>query len=295
MREPHPDGGRRLVSSSGASTHDSRGQFTTTYTSPPWPHPQTRTHPTTHAAARITSPISPPTSPPPPSCLNLDALPHHPVDMLAYRLRNQSISHKDPGSVSASASAALSPTSLADDNDFPNSTPMEVDPADDDVLEPAISIPSRSQRRAYGKGLGIMVPTSPSGPDNTIIQPSPSATDPAAVIRAQAGSSAPTLYGPEFDLVCPELEVDEGYCEDDDDFLWLESVVSTRDVPALSSGMPEGIKKRYGLRYRTSTEAATRCANAIHSVPRMRRRDKRRRKSSRVPDLSSITDASFAT
>ncbi|KAK7415367.1 hypothetical protein QQX98_005906 [Neonectria punicea] len=219
--------------------------------------------------------------------------------MLAHRLRNQSITRQSPGFTSShhNPSAALSPASLPDDNEFLNSMAMdideEIDRTEDDTTEP--TIPNRNQHRTSRKGLGITVPTPPSGLENGVIQPSPSATDPAAVIRAQAESSGPTLYGPEYDLVCPELEVDEGYCEEEDDFSWLESVVSLRDVSSLNSATPEGIKKRYGLRYRTSTEAATRCTNAVHSVPRMRRRDKKRRKSSRLPDMAAIVATTIAT
>ncbi|KAF7532292.1 hypothetical protein G7Z17_g13657 [Cylindrodendrum hubeiense] len=221
--------------------------------------------------------------------------------MLAYRLRNQSLMQQSLKSISdqPSPSAALSPTSIADDDFSPSrdlschSDPMamEIDDAEDDLVVPII--PNRNERRAYRKGLGIMVPT-PSG-FSSIIQPSPTAINSAAASNSQAKSTGPTLYGPALDLVCPELEVDEGYCEDEDDFTWLESSVSLRDVSPNDISSPSGIKKRYGLRYRSSSEAATRCSNAVHSVPRMRRRDKKRRKQSRIPDVSTSERAAHAT
>lgn len=252
-------------------------------------------------AACITSPISPPTSPPP-SCLNLESFQHHPVEMLAYRLRNQSFMQQSLNStpVHTNSSAALSPTSISDDDLLPrrdlschdDSMAMEIDDAEDDPTIPII--PNRNPRRGYRKGLGIIVPSPPSE-SPAFIQPSPTAINPPTDVKAQAQSTNPTSCGPSLDLVCPALEVDEGYCEEEEDFSWLEPIVHIRDVSPNDTSSPAGIRKRYGLRYRSSTEAATRCSNAVHSVPRMRRRDKRRRPQSRVSDISTGERAANVT
>lgn len=301
MREAHSNGGRGH-SPSGASTHNQQHlnpQPTSTATTNIVSLDNASACPPDLAAC-ITSPISPPTSPPP-SCLNLESF-QHPVEMLAYRLRNQSFMQQSLNStpVHANPSAALSPTSISDDDFLPrrdlschdDSMAMEIDDAEDDPTIPII--PNRNERRAYRKGLGIIVSSRPSE-SPSFIQPSPTAINPPADIKAQARSTNSTLYGPSLDLVCPELEVDEGYCEEEEDFSWLEPISHLRDVSPNDTSSPAGIRKRYGLRYRSSTEAATRCSNAVHSVPRMRRRDKRRRQQSRVSDVSTGERAVNAT
>ncbi|KAI1053845.1 hypothetical protein LB507_007170 [Fusarium sp. FIESC RH6] len=99
----------------------------------------------------------------------------------------------------------------------------------------------------------------------------PIAVDPTALAEAP-GTITTSMYRPN---AFGGFEVDEGYCEDEDDFSWLPSVGSLR-----AASTPDGIKKRYDLGYRRSVDAASRCRNTIHSVPRMRRRDKKRSKHS---------------
>lgn len=82
-----------------------------------------------------------------------------------------------------------------------------------------------------------------------------------------------TLYGPDFGLTACSLDADEGFCEqEDDDLGWLESTGSYR-----MSVLADGIRKRHGLKYRRSADVAKTCNNAVHVMPRMRRRDKVRR------------------
>ncbi|RSL96813.1 hypothetical protein CDV31_013322 [Fusarium ambrosium] len=242
----------------------------------------------TDSASSLTSPISPPNSPPSASCNAFQPIRTQPIDMLASQLRKQSLEqyHCSPNSgLSQPPIAALSPSSLPDD-DFVNvqsairqrgSVSMDVDVQD-------ASVTATSTTRAEGQG-DLILPSSRAQDSSSVVSSmvhaSPIAVNPTAYLEARSHGSH-TMYGPDFDDFSPSLEVDEGYCEEDDDFSWLESAVSLR-----SAGMTAGITKRYGLRYRTSAEAASRCTNAIHSLPRMRRRDKRRRRQPRSTEAST--------
>ncbi|RTE69008.1 hypothetical protein BHE90_016611 [Fusarium euwallaceae] len=247
----------------------------------------------TDSASSLTSPISPPNSPPSASCNAFQPIRTQPIDMLASQLRKQSLEqyHCSPNSgFSQPPIAALSPSSLPDD-DFVNvqsairqrgSVSMDVDVQD-------ASVTATSTTRAEGQG-DLILPSSRAQDSSSVVSSmvnaspiavNPTAVNPTAYLEARSHGSH-TMYGPDFDDFSPSLEVDEGYCEEDDDFSWLESAVSLR-----SAGMTAGITKRYGLRYRTSAEAASRCTNAIHSLPRMRRRDKRRRRQPRSTEAST--------
>ncbi|KAM5372036.1 hypothetical protein ACJZ2D_007792 [Fusarium nematophilum] len=247
----------------------------------------------------IISPISPPSSPPTPYHA---FQPLRPVDVLASQLRKYSLEHYRQydstlgASPTSQQSAALSPASLPDD-DFVNvqslvsghgspSADIDIDVdmgANDDLVGPEKSAHLEIQGASVSSSSRAITPSSRI---SSLIRSSPIAVDPAvdptALLEARSHGSR-TVYRPDFDDLSQSLEVDEGYCEDDDDFAWLESAISLR-----AAGTPGGITKRYGLRYRTSAEAASRCSNSIHSVPRMRRRDKKRRKQSQPPDASAI-------
>ncbi|KAJ3463064.1 hypothetical protein MRS44_007850 [Fusarium solani] len=228
----------------------------------------------TDSASSLTSPISPPSSPPSASCHAFQPARAQPMDMLASQLRKQSLEHRRP-----------IPSSLPDD-DFVNvqsairqrgSVSMDVDVED-------ASVATTSTTRAEGLE-GLIFPNSRAQDSSSVISSmvhaSPIAVNPTAYLEARNHGSR-TIYSPNFNDYSGSLEVDEGYCEEEDDFSWLESAVSLR-----SAGMTAGITKRYGLRYRTSAEAASRCSNAIHSLPRMRRRDKRRRRQPRSTEASA--------
>ncbi|KAM6528509.1 hypothetical protein FALCPG4_009487 [Fusarium falciforme] len=242
----------------------------------------------TDSASSLTSPISPPSSPPSASCHAFQPTRAQPMDMLASQLRKQSLEqyHSGPNAgFSQPPVAALSPSSLPDD-DFVNvqsairqrgSVSMDVDVED-------ASVAATSTTRAEGQE-DFIFPSSRAQDSSSIISSmvhtSPIAVNPTAYLEARNHGSR-TTYGPDFNDYSGSLEVDEGYCEEEDDFSWLESAVSLR-----SAGIPTGITKRYGLRYRTSAEAASRCSNAIHSLPRMRRRDKRRKRQPRSTEASA--------
>lgn len=96
-------------------------------------------------------------------------------------------------------------------------------------------------------------------------------------------SSSPVPVAGEPDTPCgpdgaPVLEPDEGFCDDDDRG---PASVSLRDA-----SVPTGIYRHRIMRFRTSAEAASRCANIVHKPPRMRRRDKKRSSTSRRESIS---------
>ncbi|KAJ4265611.1 hypothetical protein NW762_004905 [Fusarium torreyae] len=212
-----------------------------------------------HSKSPVISPISPPNSPPTPCC-GFEPFKHQSMDVLASQLGNSSLDHYQYNSSLSSASlpaAALSPVSLPDDECVnvqsllgqQDSGSMELDAEDDNSAAPK----NRQD--------------SPSSSSKALVPPSTTIIDPAALLEAPTPVSG-TIYRPS-----PNggFEVDEGYCEDDDDFSWLQPPVSLR-----SAGTPDGIRKRYELGFRRSADAASRCRNTIHSVPRMRRRDKKK-------------------
>lgn len=238
------------------------------------------------SANSLASPISPQNSPSA-SCRAYQPTRAQPMDMLASQLRKQSLEqyHCGPNTRFPQPPVAALPLPSLPDANFVTaqwairqrgSVSMDID------VEDAAAGPT-STTRAEGQE-GFIFRSSRAQDSSTVIsslvQTSPITVNPAAYLEAQTHGSR-TIYGPGFDDDSPSLEVDEGYCEAEDDFSWLESAVSLR-----SAGMTSGITKRYGLRYRTSAEAASRCSNAIHSLPRMRRRDKRRRRQPRSTEAS---------
>ncbi|KAH6899892.1 hypothetical protein B0T10DRAFT_452424 [Thelonectria olida] len=257
------------------------------------------TRPTAPAGRRFTcppcvaSPISPPTSPSFSSSTTLRPPQQHPIDVLAYRLRNQSLvpRSRSPLQTPLNPASALSPTSMPDDDVVPSpilpgaSMAMEVDADEDAMTIPTIHRPcSRPPRN----GLGIMAPTPPSG-SSSINHPSPSAAPRSPILEPKEENANQPIYEPQYGLMCTEIEADEGYCEAEDDFSWIDSVVSM--TRPMASG---DYKARYGLDFRTSREAASRCKNAIHSVPRMRRRDKKQRRR-RLESMSASGSATLTT
>ncbi|KAI1344913.1 hypothetical protein F5Y15DRAFT_11083 [Xylariaceae sp. FL0016] len=85
-----------------------------------------------------------------------------------------------------------------------------------------------------------------------------------------------------------DLEIDIGYCEQDDETL-LSDTLGLRHAST-----PAGIRKFGFLRYRSSAEAAQQCKNMKRSVPRMRRRRKTNASSSTSAAPSPLP-ASVAT
>ena len=224
---------------------------------------------TSEKATSIQSPLSPPGSPPS-SSSNSQFQPQS-IDVLTSQLGSSSLSqyhHDSSLSTTRLPESALSPISLPDDNcvnvssilTHHNSRSMEID-ADNHSNMPTSQNASTSEKQTISTD-SISMPYASF---------EPIAVDPTALAEAP-GTITTSMYRPN---AFGGFEVDEGYCEDEDDFSWLPSVGSLR-----AASTPDGIKKRYDLGYRRSVDAASRCRNTIHSVPRMRRRDKKRSKHS---------------
>ncbi|KAM0415038.1 hypothetical protein ACHAPD_006223 [Fusarium lateritium] len=211
------------------------------------------------------SPLSPPGSP------STKTIQPQSIDVLASQLGSSSLSQYNHDNHTLSTvnipESALSPISLPDGDvvnvssmlsQYPRS--MEID-VDRDSNMAALQNNSTPEKQ-----------TIPATSINTPFTPLPPiAVDPTALAEVPA-NTVTSMYTPN---AFGGFEVDEGYCEDDDDFSWLPSVASLR-----AASTPDGVKKRYDLGYRRSVDAASRCRNTIHSVPRMRRRDKKRSKHS---------------
>ncbi|KAF5655265.1 hypothetical protein FHETE_11204 [Fusarium heterosporum] len=223
--------------------------------------------------------ISPPSSPPTSSsCSAFQAIQSQSIDILASQLGSSSLDNYHYKSCIPTTSlpeAALSPISLSDEDcitapsmlSHHDSASMEID-AD------------------YGNITMISqnISEDPTGSTDMPCNTLPIAVDPTALgeIPWDVSKSIcrPHLSG--------GFEVDEGYCEDDDDFSWLPSLVTRR-----AAGATDGVKKRYDLGYRRSADAASRCRNTIHSAPRMRRRDKKqsRHSQSSASSMRSRSDS----
>ncbi|KAI5860068.1 hypothetical protein GGS23DRAFT_247483 [Durotheca rogersii] len=86
-----------------------------------------------------------------------------------------------------------------------------------------------------------------------------------------------------------ELEVDTNHTGQDEDGP-LPHPLGLRDA-----GAPAGIRKFGYLKFRSSFEAAQRCANMKKNVPRMRRRPKPQRPNSATPSSPTSTSTSTST
>ncbi|RGP68123.1 hypothetical protein FLONG3_8297 [Fusarium longipes] len=233
-------------------------------------------------AASAQSPSSPPASPLAPS-LTARIQPQS-IDVLASQLGSSSLSqynHDSALSTTPQPRSALSPISLPDDDCVNvssmslecHSRLMEVDVDHDSSMSTSQNTSTSEKQIAHRVSINTQ-----SASLSTI------AVDHASLVEAPTNITRslhrPNAFG--------GFEVDEGYCEDDDDFSWLPSVMSLR-----AASTPDGVKKRYDLAYRRSVDAASRCRNTIHSVPRMRRRDKKRSKhfQSTASSLPSPSDS----
>ncbi|KAL4725385.1 hypothetical protein ACLX1H_007532 [Fusarium chlamydosporum] len=214
-------------------------------------------------------PLSPPGSPP--TSHATSQFQPQLIDVLASQLGSSSLSqlrHDSYLSTTRLPEAALSPISLPDDDCINissvliqhSATSMEIDAHHGNNMVTSQNSPASEQL------------TNPTTSTSTSFASFPPiAVDPSALAEAP-GSTTPSLYRPN---AFGGFEVDEGYCEENDDFSWLPSA-----LPLRAASTPDGVKKRYELGYRRSVDAASRCRNTIHSVPRMRRRDKKRSKHS---------------
>ncbi|SPJ90451.1 uncharacterized protein FTOL_13332 [Fusarium torulosum] len=210
--------------------------------------------------------ISPPNSPSASSSASaFQPIQSQSIDVLASQLGSSSLDHYRYNSYSSTTTfpeAALSPISLPDEDCVTVQSmlsqhglgSMEID-ADYD------NITMMSQNTSEDPICSMNVPFNPP---SIAVDLTALAEDPGHVSRSMC---RPNLNG--------GFEVDEGYCEDDDDFSWLQPL-----APRRAAGTSDGIQKRYDLGYRRSADAASRCRNTIHSVPRMRRRDKKKNRSS---------------
>ncbi|CZS78803.1 unnamed protein product [Fusarium graminearum] len=172
------------------------------------------------------SPISPPGSPSP------TQIQPQSIDVLASRLGNSSLSQYHQDSTLSTATrpgSALSPISLPDDNVVNissmlpqyHSRSMDID-ADHDTNMGTLQSNSTSKKPTTS----INLPFDPSSP--IAVDPTALAEVPATIVTSMY---RPNAFG--------GFEVDEGYCENDDDFSWLPSVASLR-----AASTPDGVKKR---------------------------------------------------
>ncbi|KAF4345460.1 hypothetical protein FBEOM_569 [Fusarium beomiforme] len=231
------------------------------------------------SASSARQPLSPPNSPPASSSISSSAsefkciqpLQPQSIDVLASRLGSSTLEHfrcDSSRSTTRLPETGLSPISLPDDDcvnvqsmiGYRGLNSMEIDPYHEVKAAKSHSLSSTKAQDDRACAL--------SGPLNSFL---PIAVDPTALAEA-SGDSSRSVYR---STTTGGFEVDEGYCEDEPDFSCLQPL-----VPRRTTGTPDGIKKRYELGYRRSADAASRCRNTIHSVPRMRRRDKKRNRQS---------------
>lgn len=195
-----------------------------------------------------------------------------PIEYLANQLRNQSLKQPE-GSVAVSgATTTFSHQSPSGDGMLrtlgnSNDTTMNLDVEDEDEPQKYFTVPRSRSRPARKKITSDHILDMISSEFQCTIRPSPSCSN--HTVPDPNHPNPPTVFHSFADLHANPIEVDEGYVENQDDFSWLESVVSLR-----SSRSPSGVTKRFGLRFRSSADAACRDNNLVHSLPRMRRREK---------------------
>ncbi|GJC98335.1 hypothetical protein ColKHC_07161 [Colletotrichum higginsianum] len=82
--------------------------------------------------------------------------------------------------------------------------------------------------------------------------------------QIEAGAS------PSIDSSASGLEVDEGFCDDDEELALMQRALAVDKDKLI--GMSGALRKFGPLRFRGSTEAALWCQNVVRQRPRMRRR-----------------------
>lgn len=225
--------------------------------------------------ARIArQPLSPPSSPPASSlissltsgCQSTRPLQSPSIDVLASQLGSSSLEHfhhDSSRSTTRLPETALSPISLPD-GDCINVQSILNHQGSNMELDPHKEMKTTKSRNCHPRNAQERFACAFDGPFNPFM---PITVDPTTLSEGP-GDATRSMYRPNAN---GGFQVDEGYCEDEDDFSWLQPL-----VPRRTTSTPDGIKKRYELGYRRSADAASRCRNTIHSVPRMRRRDKKR-------------------
>ncbi|CEI67088.1 unnamed protein product [Fusarium venenatum] len=173
------------------------------------------------------SPLSPPGSP------STKTIQPQSIDVLASQLGSSSLSQYNHDNHTLSTvnipESALSPISLPDGDvvnvssmlsQYPRS--MEID-VDRDSNMAALQNNSTPEKQ-----------TIPATSINTPFTPLPPiAVDPTALAEVPA-NTVTSMYTPN---AFGGFEVDEGYCEDDDDFSWLPSVASLRAASTPDGGL----------------------------------------------------------
>lgn len=182
--------------------------------------------------------------------------------MLASDFGRHSLDRLQDENVSTSqSSSTLSPASLLGDS---VDTPAPSGQSDASSMDVDIAQSVSSYFGAQTKW---------DGPGSETINIAPSNSSSAMSNNTISAGVPRTFYGPDFGLSAYSLDVDdEGFCEQEEDIDWRESIGSVR-----LAGVVDGMRKRHGLKYRRSAEVAKGCNNVVHMVPRMRRRDKIRR------------------
>ncbi len=126
----------------------------------------------------------------------------------------------------------------------------------------------------------------PASASTPLVSPTPS----ALTLEELAAKFAASSDGDKYDPFATKLEVDEEYCKsnDADELSWTEHYLFRRaKYRGLVKRHPSGM-----LQYQAAADSAFRCANVVKSRPRMRKRDKDRKRAMSV--ASSIAFSSAA-
>jgi hypothetical protein len=194
---------------------------------------------------------------------------HQPIERLANQLRKQSLKQPEGSVAVPDAPTAFSHQLQLHDDILkmlgnPNDTTMDMGIENGHESQKKLTVARGQNRMARKKITSDHILDMISSEFQCTIRPSPSCSSQTTPDHSLFHSGA--------DLRTSPIEVDTDYDEDQDDFSWLESVISLR-----SSSTPSGVTKRFGLCFRTSADAACRGKNLVRSLPRMRRREKHSR------------------
>lgn len=91
------------------------------------------------------------------------------------------------------------------------------------------------------------------------------------------------------DVTTDDPQIDEGYCDDLDDFAEIDE---TGDGRSLIRSLANHARSSGVLKYRTSAEAALSCPRIVHRAPRMRRR-RQQKQQTRLRTSSTASTCGF--
>ncbi|WQF88746.1 hypothetical protein CDEST_13760 [Colletotrichum destructivum] len=216
------------------------------------------------------------------------SVPPQPIDSLAHELSRQTLIPKlrQPNiltmatafGASTSTIVELSMAALEVDEDCG----MDLETDDNKEHQPVADW-KRARRQRYGRfvnnpinarAIEARVKDMISDESQCNIRLAPSFSSLPSKVPTYPYSRSPQIEAgasPSVDSSASGLEVDEGFCDDDEELALMQRTLAVDNKDKLI-GMSGGLRKFGPLRFRGSVETALGCQNVVRQRPRMRRR-----------------------